>query len=101
VSKVEHPFHVICLVATRPQHTRQNFFKCSHTLLDVVLLQKPQVCAQSFDVCAAAWSRTGRWHEIGVQLLTRYTLFQSFKRHDIAIITHAKSHGNYDSKQAK
>ena len=36
-----------------------------------------------------------------VQLLTRYTLFQSFKRHNIAIITHEKHHGKYNLKQAK
>jgi len=36
-----------------------------------------------------------------VQILTRYTLFQSFKRHNIAIITHGNHHGKYDLKQAK
>ena len=33
--------------------------------------------------------------------LTRYTLFQSFKIHNIAIITHAKCHGRCVLKQAK
>jgi len=60
-----------------------------------------QVCAKSFDACAAACAWSGRWHEIGVQFLTRYTLFQSFKKHDIAIITHENHHGDYDLKQAK
>ena len=32
--------------------------------------------------------------KMGVQLLTRYTLFRSFKRHNIAIITHANCCGN-------
>ena len=60
-----------------------------------------QVCAKSFDACAAACAWSRRWHEICVQNLTRYTLFQSFKTHNIAIIMHEKHHGNYDLKQAK
>jgi len=56
---------------------------------------------KSFDGCAAACAWSGRWHEMCAHLLTRYTLFQSFKRHNIAIITHVKCHGNYDLKQAK
>jgi len=60
-----------------------------------------QIYAKSFDGCAAACAWSGRWHEMCAHLLTRYTPFQSFKRHNIAIITHAKCHGNYDLKQAK
>jgi len=60
-----------------------------------------QICAKSFDTCAAACAWLGKCHEIGVQLLTRYTLFESFKTHNIAIITHFFCHGNYNLKQAK
>ena len=57
-----------------------------------------QICAKSFDTCAAACAWLGKCHEIGVQLLTRSTLFQSVKRHNYAIITHAKCRGNHDLK---
>jgi len=50
-----------------------------------------QVSAKSFDACAAVCAWSGRWHEMCVQLLTRYRLFQSFKTHNIAIITHEKN----------
>ena len=60
-----------------------------------------QVSAKSSDACAAVCAWSGRWHEMCVQFLTRYTLFQIFKGHNIVIITHEKHHGKYDLKQAK
>ena len=60
-----------------------------------------QVCAKSFGTCAAACARSGRWHEIGVGILTRYTLFHSSRTHNMAIITREFCHVECHLKRAK